>query len=59
MNNINKELITIILSVKGRQDFSKRWLEYMALIDCKYPIALKDSFYELMIQQITGIFLFL
>lgn len=43
MNNINKELITIILSVKGRQDFSKRWLEYMALIDCKYPIIVADG----------------
>ena len=43
MNDISKELITIILSVKGRQEFSKRWLEYMHLINCEYPIIIADG----------------
>ena len=44
MNNTKKEnLFTLILLVKGRDEFSMRWLKYMDEIDFKYPIVISDG----------------
>ncbi len=38
-----EKLFTLILLVKGRDDFTKRWLNYFDEIDFKFPIIISDG----------------
>ncbi len=39
----NENLFTLVLLVKGRDNFSVRWLKYMDQINFKYPIVIADG----------------
>jgi len=38
-----KNLFTLVLLVKGRDEFSKRWLKYIDEINFKYPVVISDG----------------
>ena len=40
MNNLS---LTVLLSIKGRPNFTKRWLDYMALIKFEHNIVIADG----------------
>ena len=35
--------LTILLTLKGRKSFTKRWLDWMALENCPFPIVIADG----------------
>ena len=40
---MNIELFTLVLFVKGRNEFSERWLKYIDKINFKYQIVISDG----------------
>ena len=40
---VNKDLFTLVLLVKGRDNFSLRWLQYMDEINFSFPIIISDG----------------
>lgn len=43
IDQVNKNLFTLVLLVKGRDNFSVRWLKYMDKINFKHPIIISDG----------------
>ena len=52
---MNNNLLTIVLTLKNRSDFTFRWMSYMNQICCPYKILIADGGDDLEVENILKV----